>query len=141
MNRGVTANLEEDTLTLTNQEGQTQTFEVVSNGDERKLDIKQSGRTTFTYNFQNGVQVEVITPGDFSLGGSFVIKVSEKETQAYIGKLANGQGDPLIIALQKQTEKKPPVVHVVHGGKNKKKTIRRSKKKQSKKSRKGRRNI
>jgi hypothetical protein len=126
MNYGVTANIEGDTLTLTNQEGQTQTFEVKGK-NERKIDIRQSGRTTFTYEFPNGVTVSIRTGGSVHS-----ITVTKDQKPVYTGSLVSKEvTDALIEALLKKA---------TEGGKRKK-TIRRSKKKRSKKTSKGRRNI
>ena len=126
MNYGVTGNVEGDTISLTNEEGQTQTFEVKGK-NERKIDIRQSGRTTFTYEFPNGVTVSIRTGGS-----AHSITVTKDKIPVYTGSLVSKEvTDALIEALLKKA---------TEGGKRKK-TIRRSKKKQSKKSRKGRRNI
>ncbi len=124
MNYGVTANVEGDTLTLTDGEGNTKTFEVVSKGEKRKLDIRESGRTKFTYEFKNGVTVTIIT------GGSVHSITVTTKNESYSGSIDDEDNlNALIIALQKQTEKKP------QGGKRKKTRKQVSRKKPAKLSR------
>jgi hypothetical protein len=138
MNRGVKGNIEENTLTLTNTNGDTQSFEVASKGEKRKMNVESRGQTTFTYNFKNGVTVSITTPGETT--APYYIFVSEGGTQVYKGKIASkGDTDALIVALKEQTEKEPEEdPTALEGGKNRKKTIRRkrvSRKKPTKLSR------
>jgi hypothetical protein len=137
MNQGVTADIEENTLTLTNGKGETQSFEVKGK-TTRKLNVESRGETTFRYDFPNGVTVSVTTPGETR--GPYSILVSKDKTKVYEGRLASkADADRLIIALQKIAEQEiPGDPTALEGGKNRKKTIRRkrvSRKKPAKLSR------
>ena len=137
MNTKVTADIEENTLTLKNGKGETQSFEVKGK-TTRKLNVESEGETTFRYDFPNGVTVSVTTPGETR--GPYSILVSKDKTKVYEGRLASkADPDRLIAALQKIAEQEiPGDPTALEGGKNKKRTIRRrrvSRKKPAKLSR------
>jgi hypothetical protein len=137
MHTNVTADIEENTLTLKNGKGETQSFEVKGK-TTRKLNVESRGETTFRYDFPNGVTVSITTPGETR--GPYSILVSKDKTKVYEGRLASkADADALIRALKEQGEKEPEEDPTpLEGGKNKKKTIRRkriSRKKPAKLSR------
>lgn len=138
MHTNVTADIEENTLTLKNGKGETQSFEVKGK-TTRKLNVESRGETTFRYVFPNGVTVSITTPGNLNPGGSFVIEVSKDKTKVYEGRLASkADADRLIIALQKIAEQEIPGDPTALEGGKRKKTIRRkrvSRKKPAKLSR------
>lgn len=136
MHTKVTADIEENTLTLKNGEGETQSFEIKGK-TTRKLNVESRGETTFRYDFPNGVTVSITTPGETR--GPYSILVSKDKTKVYEGRLASkADADRLIIALQKIAEQEIPGDPTALEGGKRKKTIRRkrvSRKKPTKLSR------
>lgn len=132
MNRDVTATIEGNTLTLTNGNGKTASFEVKGK-TQRKIDISSSGRTTFRYPFPNGVTVSVTQSGDVAS-----IAVSKGGKSEYAGSLVSRKvSDDLIVALKKKGEEEQEQdPTALEGGKKKKRKTRKiSRKKPAKLSR------
>jgi hypothetical protein len=113
MNTNVTADIEGNTLTLKNGKGETQSFEIKGK-TTRDVDIdSETGKTTFTYKFDEELTVAITSPGHE--GTVHSITVFQDGNSVYEGTLSEEEGDALIIALKKKGEV---------GGKRKK-TIRR----------------